>query len=169
VKNDLPTTAAHAKSPRKLCLAVSTGNCAPPTLHSVLGNPPLSARRSTVAAPAVQSRSGPGAGRDRPGNRERAAGHSPEPQATQARGADETCPPSRASGRDRAFRTPPRPTTAARLPCLLGVNEVAALLQVSSKTVRRWIERQELRTHRLGRQLRVAEEDLTTFLAQRRK
>jgi excisionase family DNA binding protein len=65
--------------------------------------------------------------------------------------------------------TPPRPTTACRLPRLLAVNEVAALLQVSSKTVRRWIERQELRTYRLGRQLRVAEEDLTAFLAQRRK
>ena len=65
--------------------------------------------------------------------------------------------------------TPPRLTTASRLPRLLAVGEVAELLQVSSKTVRRWIERQELRTHRLGRQLRVAEEDLTAFLAQRRK
>ena len=64
--------------------------------------------------------------------------------------------------------TPPRPTTACRLR-LLTVNEVAELLQVSSKTVRRWIERQELRTHRLGRQLRVAEEDLATFLGRRRK
>jgi excisionase family DNA binding protein len=64
--------------------------------------------------------------------------------------------------------TPPRPTTACRLR-LLTVNEVAELLQVSGKTVRRWIERQELRTHRLGRQLRVAEEDLAAFLGQRRK
>jgi excisionase family DNA binding protein len=65
--------------------------------------------------------------------------------------------------------TPPRPTTAARLPRLLAVSEVAELLQVCSKTVRRWIARRELRTHRLGRQLRIAEEDLTAFLAQRRK
>ncbi len=64
--------------------------------------------------------------------------------------------------------TPLRPTTAFRLR-LLTVNEVAGLLQVSTKTVRRWIERQELRTHRLGRQLRVAEEDLAAFLGQRRK
>ncbi len=49
------------------------------------------------------------------------------------------------------------------------MSEVAGLLQVSTKTVRRWIERQELCTHRLGRQLRVAEEDLATFLGQRRK
>ena len=65
--------------------------------------------------------------------------------------------------------TPPRLSTASRLPRLLAVGEVAELLQVSSKTVRRWIERQELRTHRLGRQLRVAEEDLAAFLGQRRK
>ncbi len=64
--------------------------------------------------------------------------------------------------------TPPRPTTACRLR-LLTVNEVAELLQVSSKTARRWIELQELRTHRLGRQLRVSEEDLAAFLGQRRK
>jgi len=51
----------------------------------------------------------------------------------------------------------------------LAVSEVAELLQVSSKTVRRWIARQELRTHRLGRQLRMAEEDLAAFLGQRRK
>jgi excisionase family DNA binding protein len=49
------------------------------------------------------------------------------------------------------------------------VDEVAALLQVSTKTVRRWIDRRELHTHRLGRQLRVAEEDLAAFLGQRRK
>ena len=65
--------------------------------------------------------------------------------------------------------TPPQLTTASRLPRLLAVGEVAELLQVSSKTVRRWIERQELRTHRLGRQLRVSEEDLAAFLGQRRK
>ena len=65
--------------------------------------------------------------------------------------------------------TPPRPVTAAHLPRLLAVTEVPELLQVSSKTVRRWIERRELRTRRLGRQLRVAEEDLAAFLGQRRK
>jgi excisionase family DNA binding protein len=83
---------------------------------------------------------------------------------------DPTSPASQetnAAPRRRA--TPPRPTTAARLPRLLAVSEVAALLQVSPKTVRRWIERRELRTHRLGRQLRVSEEDLAAFLGQRRK
>ena len=65
--------------------------------------------------------------------------------------------------------TPPRPVTAARLPRLLAVTDVAQRLQVSSKTARRWIERRDLRTHRLGRQLRVPEEDLVAFLSQRRK
>jgi excisionase family DNA binding protein len=49
------------------------------------------------------------------------------------------------------------------------VGEVAQRLQVSGKTVRRWIGRRELRAHRLGRQLRVAEDDLAAFLGQRRK
>ncbi len=86
------------------------------------------------------------------------------------RARDHTTPASHerdAAPKRRA--APPRPTTACRLPRLLAVNEVAALLQVSSKTVRRWIERQELRTHWLGRQLRVSEEDLAAFLGQRRK
>ena len=85
------------------------------------------------------------------------------------RARDHTTPASHE--RDTAPKrraAPPRPTTACRLR-LLTVNEVAELLQVSSKTVRRWIERQELHTHRLGRQLRVAEEDLAAFLGQRRK
>ena len=41
---------------------------------------------------------------------------------------------------------PPRPTTACRLR-LLTVNEVAELLQISSKTVPRWIERQAQLQH----------------------
>lgn len=168
MKNDLSTTAAHAKLPLKPRVAASTAGCAPPTLHSVLDNPPLDARRSAAAAPAAQSRSGPDAGRDRPGNRERAAGHSPKPQAIQARSAGEACPPARVPGRNRAFGTPPQTTTASRLPRLLAVSEVAQLLQVSSKTTRRWIEGGELRVHHLGRQLRVSEEDLATFLNRRR-
>jgi excisionase family DNA binding protein len=120
------------------------------------------------ATPAAQPRPGPGAGRGRrPGKPERTA-RSPEPQATEAHGAGDACPPARASGRDRAFRTPPRTTTASRLPRLLAVSEVAQLLKVSSKTTRRWIEGGELRVHHLGRQLRVSEEDLATFLNRRR-
>ena len=51
---------------------------------------------------------------------------------------------------------------------LLTLVEVAARLAVSTKTLRRWIARKQLRIHRLGRQIRIAEEDLQTFLASRR-
>ncbi len=81
---------------------------------------------------------------------------------TRSASPEQDAPPERRA-------SPPRPATAPRLPRLLAVSEVAELLRVSTKTVRRWIERQELRTHRLGRQLRVAEEDLAAFLGQRRK
>ncbi len=81
---------------------------------------------------------------------------------TRSASPEQDAPPERRA-------SPPRPATAPRLPRLLAVSEVAELLRVSTKTVRRWIERQELRTHRLGRQLRVAEEDLAAFLGRRRE
>ncbi len=40
------------------------------------------------------------------------------------------------------------------------IKKVAAALDVSEKTVRRMIARGELRAHRVGRQLRIAESDL---------
>ena len=79
---------------------------------------------------------------------------------------------SRVPGDERGPEAPRHPAPAddrRSPPRLLAVTDVAQLLQVSSKTVRRWIERRELRTHRLGRQLRVAEEDLAAFLGQHRK
>lgn len=57
---------------------------------------------------------------------------------------------------------------AARLPRLLTIPEVAAYLKISTKTVRRWIERGELHAYRVGRQLRIAEEDLSVCPAYRR-
>ena len=57
---------------------------------------------------------------------------------------------------------------SARLPRLLTIPEVAAHLKISTKTVRRWIERGELHAYRVGRQLRIAEEDLSTCPAYRR-
>ncbi|MBV9783725.1 MAG: helix-turn-helix domain-containing protein [Acidisphaera sp.] len=40
---------------------------------------------------------------------------------------------------------------------------------MSTRTIRRWLERGELRFHRLGRQHRVSEEDLIAFLARNRR
>jgi excisionase family DNA binding protein len=47
---------------------------------------------------------------------------------------------------------------------LLSVGQVATILSVSTKTVRRLIERSELRFHRVGRAIRVSSEDLRVYL-----
>jgi excisionase family DNA binding protein len=62
--------------------------------------------------------------------------------------------------------TDPHP---AQLPArLLTITDVAERLQVSTKTLRRWIERGDLAAHRLGHQWRIAERDLVVFLKLRR-
>jgi excisionase family DNA binding protein len=47
---------------------------------------------------------------------------------------------------------------------LLTVAEVAEEVKMSEKTVRRWEKSGDLHFHRLGRQLRVSEDDLALFL-----
>ena len=47
---------------------------------------------------------------------------------------------------------------------LLDVPAVARRLHVSDKTVRRLIARGELHAHRIGRQLRISEEELRRFI-----
>jgi excisionase family DNA binding protein len=55
--------------------------------------------------------------------------------------------------------------TTARRPRtrLLTVQDVATDLQLSTKTIRRLIDRGDLPVHRLGRSVRVSEEDLLVF------
>ena len=60
-------------------------------------------------------------------------------------------------------------TPTARPPRFFPIPDVADQLEVSPKTVRRWVARGELHVHRLGRQLRVSEDDLLTFIAARRR
>ena len=48
------------------------------------------------------------------------------------------------------------------------IRQTAEICQVSEKTVRRWIARGELVAYRLGRQWRIAQKDLDTFLKLRR-
>ncbi|CAO3424258.1 helix-turn-helix domain-containing protein [Azospirillum endophyticum] len=55
----------------------------------------------------------------------------------------------------------------SRPPALLTIPEVADRLQVSIKTVRRWIVSGDLPTVRLGRQIRIQQKDLDIFLRQR--
>ena len=59
-------------------------------------------------------------------------------------------------------------TKTTRIPRMLAVTDIAEMMRVSTRTVRRWIDRGDLRVHRLGRQVRVSEEDLAAFLNQRR-
>ena len=54
-------------------------------------------------------------------------------------------------------------------PQLLSIGDVADTLQVSDKTVRRWIERGEMPIHRVGRQIRISAADLATFVRARRE
>jgi excisionase family DNA binding protein len=51
----------------------------------------------------------------------------------------------------------------------LTVNDVAERLRISTKTVRRWIDRRELHAHRFGRQIRISEDDLDVFLREHRE
>jgi len=54
------------------------------------------------------------------------------------------------------------------IPELLTLEQVAECLQVSVKTVRRWIDAGDLVSHRIGRGLRVSEADLQAFIRARR-
>ena len=58
----------------------------------------------------------------------------------------------------------------AKLPApeqLITINDIAALCQVSSKTVRRWITADELPAAQLGNQWRIRPADLHDFIQER--
>lgn len=55
------------------------------------------------------------------------------------------------------------------LPRLLSIGAVAIGLDLSEKTVRRWIDNGKLSHHRVGRQIRITEYDLRDFLARGRR
>ncbi len=63
-------------------------------------------------------------------------------------------------------QTTPEPSTP--FSPLLTIADVAERLRVNAKTVRRWIATGELPAYKVGRQWRVAEEDLWAFLAKLR-
>lgn len=62
-----------------------------------------------------------------------------------------------------------KPAPRTRLTVFLSARDVAAHLGVSTKTVRRWIKTGDLPAHRLGGQIRMAEEDVISFTALRRR
>ena len=51
------------------------------------------------------------------------------------------------------------------IPRYYTIQEVAELLNVSHRTVRRWIANGDLIAHRVGGVVRIAEDDLRAFLA----
>ena len=48
------------------------------------------------------------------------------------------------------------------------IEEVAQRLNLSTKSIRRWVRSGDLAAHRFGRSLRIAESDLKNFLERRR-
>lgn len=54
------------------------------------------------------------------------------------------------------------------VPSLRTIAQVAERLQVDDKTVRRLIKRGELKAYRLGRQLRISDDDLLAYLDKNR-
>jgi excisionase family DNA binding protein len=49
------------------------------------------------------------------------------------------------------------------------IAQIAELLEVSTRTVRRWIARGALAVHRIGNLVRISEADLRSFLARSRE
>lgn len=68
---------------------------------------------------------------------------------------------------------PSRPSAVARTkrstPVFLTLDEVAEALNVSRKTVKRRVDAKELHTHRIGRQIRISQEDFASYLATHRR
>jgi excisionase family DNA binding protein len=62
-----------------------------------------------------------------------------------------------------------RGTGGSRLPKYYPIKAVAEALDVSQRTVRRWIANGDLIAHRVDRVVRVADADLRTFLALHRE
>lgn len=56
------------------------------------------------------------------------------------------------------------PVRRSAAPQMLSVAAVAARLDLSTKTVRRLIDRRELLVHRVGGQVRISEDDLREYL-----
>ena len=78
------------------------------------------------------------------------------------------------SGLARAFDVTNKPTndkggTGAALPRFFTIGDVANFLEVSSRTVRRWIKTGALRVHRFGSAVRISEADVLAFIATHRE
>ena len=71
--------------------------------------------------------------------------------------------------KDNSMTTDDCNKSATALPALLTIKQAAEHLQVSSKTIRRWIDTGDLIAHRFGRQWRISAADLQSFIRMRRQ
>ena len=62
-----------------------------------------------------------------------------------------------------------RATSEHAFPALMTIDQTAEVLQVSTKTICRWIKSGDLVAHRFGRQWRISKSDLHTFIRMRRE
>jgi excisionase family DNA binding protein len=60
-------------------------------------------------------------------------------------------------------------TTRSNLPRYHTIKAIADALDVSTRTVRRWIQSRALAAHRVGGVVRIADADLRAFLAVHRR
>lgn len=58
--------------------------------------------------------------------------------------------------------------TASKTPLFYSVNQVADMLAVSDRTVRRWIKSGKLVAHVFGSAVRIADSDLKAFIGTHR-
>ena len=84
---------------------------------------------------------------------------------------DKRKPPGGGSGRLSGEDVEVAGVDTSRIPPqrFLSIEQVADVIQLSTKQVRRIIKRGELAHHRFGRLYRISPADLDSFLAQRRK
>jgi excisionase family DNA binding protein len=61
--------------------------------------------------------------------------------------------------------SPNRTAVSADTAPMLTIGRIAEQLDVSERTVRRWIDDNKLVAHRIGRTIRIAPSDLGAFLA----
>ena len=71
--------------------------------------------------------------------------------------------------KDRAMTSDTNHTPEQILPGLLTIKQAAKHFQVSTKTIRRWVETGDLVAHRFGRQWRISDTDLHIFIRMRRE
>ncbi len=58
---------------------------------------------------------------------------------------------------------------APTLPLFFTIRDIAERCRVSARTVQRWIRDGELTIHRLGRQIRISEQEFAHFLRRHRE